>query len=288
MESGKSTLKILLVEDDRFNLQTTTNMLRDNGYEVITATNATDALKVLDKNSKNIGLAILDIKMAPGKNFSMEETKAGHITGIVLGRVIKEKYPKVSIIGMSAHEEKEVCDWFHKSGFVYLLKPIMPSVIISCIEQAATKLDGHLKKRAFIVHGHDNEAKYELKNYLQNTLDLGEPIILHEQPSLGRTIIEKFEEESQNIDLVFVLLTPDDKGSDVSSTNDEKRRARQNVIFEMGYFFGKLQRRQGKIILLYKGDIELPSDISGIVYIDISKGIKAAGEDIRRELKDWL
>ena len=56
----------------------------------------------------------------------------------------------------------------------------------------------------------------------------------------------------------------------------------------IGYFYAKLQRSSGKVILLKRGAIELPSDISGIVYIDISNGIEAAGELIRRELQEWL
>ena len=142
--------------------------------------------------------------------------------------------------------------------------------------------------RIFIVHGLNDAAKYELKNYVQNTLQLGEPVILHEQPSMGRTIIEKFEEHAKDVDVVFVLLTPDDKLCSPSDTAIVKQRARQNVIFELGYFYGKLQRGSGRVLLLYQGDLDLPSDISGIVYIDISNSVEAAGERIRRELAIWL
>jgi predicted nucleotide-binding protein len=142
--------------------------------------------------------------------------------------------------------------------------------------------------KIFIVHGSDENTKYQLKNYIQNTLRLGEPIILHEQPSLGRTIIEKFEQVAQDVDLVFVLLTPDDAVYDSSMIGDLKRRARQNVIFELGYFFGKLQRSKGRVILLYKGALELPSDISGVIYIDISHGIESASETIRKELGGFI
>lgn len=58
----------------------------------------------------------------------------------------------------------------------------------------------------------------------------------------------------------------------------------KNLIFEMGYFFGKLQRKKGRILLLYKSPLELPSDISGIIYVDISNGIESAGEYIRKQL----
>ena len=106
-----------------------------------------------------------------------------------------------------------------------------------------------------------------------------EPIILAEKASGGLTIIEKFEKYAEDCNLIFVLLTPDDQ-----YTENSKSRARQNVIFEMGYFLGKLGRKSGRIILLYKGNLELPNDISGVIYINIDSGIEAAGEQIRREI----
>jgi predicted nucleotide-binding protein len=144
------------------------------------------------------------------------------------------------------------------------------------------------KPKCFIVHGRDETLKLDLKNYLQNSLALGEPVILHEQPSMGRTIIEKFEQEARNVDLVFVLLTPDDAMAKCTDDDSARRRARQNVIFEMGYFFAKLQRTTGRVVLLSKSKLELPSDISGLIYIDVSSGIEAAGETLRRELRPWL
>jgi predicted nucleotide-binding protein len=139
--------------------------------------------------------------------------------------------------------------------------------------------------RSFIVHGHDHQSLYELKDYLQNTLKLGEPVILRQMPGLGKTMIEKFETEAETVELVFVLLTPDDKVEDPVDSNAQRRRARQNVILEMGFFLGKLGRKSGKILLLHKGPVEIPSDIIGIEYIDITNGIESAGEKIRRELR---
>ena len=113
------------------------------------------------------------------------------------------------------------------------------------------------QQRAFIVHGHDQHALMELKDYLQNTLMWRNLSFSPDQPNLGRTIIEKFEDYSGSIDWVFVLLTPDDMNF-VPKTNEEKRRARQNVIFELGFFYGLLGRLDGHIIVLKKGDVELP------------------------------
>ena len=75
--------------------------------------------------------------------------------------------------------------------------------------------------------GHDATAKLELKDYLQNTLRLPEPTILHQQPNKGRTVIEKFEECSEDVDVAFVLLTPDDIGG--ISDDDLRERARQTM-----------------------------------------------------------
>ena len=140
---------------------------------------------------------------------------------------------------------------------------------------------------AFIVHGHDTHLVLELKNYIQNVLKWREPVILREQPNSGKTIIEKFEDFTQEVDCVFVLLTPDDNVV-ASGSNDEKRRSRQNVVFELGFFYGSLGRKSGKVLLLYKGKVELPSDIYGIVWINVTNGIESAGEEIRRELGPLL
>lgn len=139
--------------------------------------------------------------------------------------------------------------------------------------------------RVFLVHGHDTELKESTARFLEK---LGlKPIILHEQSSKGLTIIEKFEEYS-DVAFAVVLLTPDDNGCKIGENEKFKKRARQNVIFELGYFIGKLGRKN--VVGLVKDNIEIPSDFSGIIYIGIdnsdgwkmmlSKEIKAAGLNI--------
>jgi predicted nucleotide-binding protein len=117
--------------------------------------------------------------------------------------------------------------------------------------------------RIFIVHGHDDAPKQAVARFLES---LGlEVIILHEQANQGRTIIEKFEEHA-DVGFAVVLLTPDDvgglKGLVVGKLNP---RARQNVVFELGYFIGRLGRRH--VCALKLGDVEVPSDISGVIYV---------------------
>lgn len=118
--------------------------------------------------------------------------------------------------------------------------------------------------RVFVVHGHDDTVKESVARVLEK-LSL-EAIVLHEQPNNGNTIIEKFE---QNSDVAFavVLLTPDDVGAKQDSQDSLNPRARQNVIFELGFFCGKLGRKH--VAALIKGGIEIPSDYNGIAYINI-------------------
>jgi predicted nucleotide-binding protein len=118
-------------------------------------------------------------------------------------------------------------------------------------------------KRVFVVHGRDVETKESVARFLER---LGlEPIILHEQPSSGRTVIEKFEVFS-NVGFAVVLLTPDDVGGLATEPQKLTGRARQNVILELGYFLGRLSRRG--VIALYKKDVEMPSDYQGVLYVE--------------------
>lgn len=122
----------------------------------------------------------------------------------------------------------------------------------------------HLTKKVFIVHGHDNEVKETVARFIER-LRLS-PIILHEQPNSGRTIIEKFEVFS-DVGFAVVLLTPDDIGASSSEPKNLQSRARQNVILELGYFMGKLSRF--RVCALYKHGVEIPSDYQGVLYIEL-------------------
>jgi predicted nucleotide-binding protein len=122
----------------------------------------------------------------------------------------------------------------------------------------------HGRSRVFVVHGHDEAALQAVARFLEHLrLDT---IILREQPNQGRTIIEKFEDCASEVGFAVVLLTPDDIAR-ANAAPQEGSRARQNVIFELGYFAGKLGR--GRACLLRKGDVEIPSDLYGVIYTDM-------------------
>ncbi len=133
-------------------------------------------------------------------------------------------------------------------------------------------------EKIFIVHGHDGELKQSVARIIEKQGI--EAIILSEQANKGRTIIEKFEDYS-DVSGAICLFTADDYGRAKKDTTDSTR-ARQNVVLETGYFMGKLGRDH--VVLLADKGIEMPSDLSGVVYtdtakweIDLLKELKAMG-----------
>lgn len=279
-------MRILLVEDDMFFGQQITEALQDRGIEVSRAENAHDAVNASIEECDG---AVIDV-MLPNDPFlsgiTNEESRGGFSTGVCVARRLRNKKSQLKILLMSSSAGDGTAEsWARNNDVSFLGKDEGKAALLRALERM--NLSAPLRApRAFIVHGHDEVSLMHLKDYIQNTLKWREPIILREQPNAGKTIIEKFEEHSSDVDGVFVLLTPDDFILPTAN-NDEKRRSRQNVIFEMGYFCGVFGRRSGRIILLHKGPIELPSDIDGIVWIDVGAGIKAAGEEIRRETRTW-
>ncbi len=138
----------------------------------------------------------------------------------------------------------------------------------------------------FVVHGRNDELKETVARFL-GQLNLN-PIILHEQPSGGRTIIEKFEAQSDAC-FAVVVLTPDDVGRLAADTSAElQSRARQNVIFEWGFFVAKLGRRN--VCALCAEGVEVPSDVGGVIYVELdrkgawkmllARELKAGGVDV--------
>lgn len=133
-------------------------------------------------------------------------------------------------------------------------------------QEKAKKVSKNLNGNyVFIVHGHNEEIKHNVARTL-TSLKLN-PIILHEQSNEGLTIIEKFEKYSE-VEFAVILLTFDDYGT-VKSEEKKNKRARQNVILELGYFLAKLGR--SKVLPLYEDGVELPTDISGVLYTKIDE-----------------
>ena len=146
------------------------------------------------------------------------------------------------------------------------------------IEQTDSESSFSQSDKVFVVHGHNETVNLEMARTLEK-LGLN-AIILREQPNSGQTIIEKFENNAKETNFAVILLTADDKVGNVESC-----RARQNVIFEMGYFMGKLGRSH--VMCLLQEGVEKPGDIDGVVYTPIDEvGVEVFSyKGIERE---WL
>ncbi len=152
-----------------------------------------------------------------------------------------------------------------------LVKAILNNLPERIFEKSSTPLNN----KVFVVHGHKKLTRLEIKDFLR---DCGlEPIVLSDQTNGGTTaLIDKFERESKNVSAAIILFTGDDKGASCKDLNSMKStedkikklryRARQNVVFEAGYFMGKLGK--GRVIIFTdKKNIEFPGDIANTVYI---------------------
>ena len=138
------------------------------------------------------------------------------------------------------------------------------------------------QSKVFIAYGHDNETKTAVAKFVE-TLGL-KPTVLDREPSKGQTVIDKFDEQVDKAGFAIVLLTPDDVGSS-KTTGERKPRARQNVIFELGYLLGGLGSE--RVCALYKEGVELPSGIRDVAYVPmdsagdwrlkLSQGMRNAG-----------
>lgn len=164
-------------------------------------------------------------------------------------------------------------------GAISLLTERLEDLPDETSSESEPKLGVH-SDRVFVVHGHDNEPKEAVARFLEN-LRL-RPVILHEQPNKGRTIIQKFRDEASDVGFAVVLMTPDDVMQDAAT------RARQNVVLELGFFLGALG--PDRVAAIVKGNVERPSDFDGVVYLPFKDGWKMA---LAKELKaagytvDW-
>lgn len=166
------------------------------------------------------------------------------------------------------------------------LIPLTKTITAAAPQESESVRPPAKTKKVFVVHGHDEIAKTNLEVFLH---EIGlEPVVLHRQADEGLTIIEKFEKHS-DVGYAFILLTPDEisyvKAEEGKDDNKRQKeyRARPNVIFEFGYFVGKLGR--SRVCCLYTGDVSLPSDVSGMIYKKFANSIEEVAYSIIKDLK---
>lgn len=160
------------------------------------------------------------------------------------------------------HHKEEIRERIHRLESVRDRLELIP-LAVGVRKPAAAAVGRERTNKVFVVHGHDEATREAVARFLER---IGlQAVILHEQATVGRTIVEKLEHYA-DVDFAVVLLTPDDLGGAKASSPEKLQpRARQNVILELGFFVGKLSRKH--VCALYRGPLELPSDYLGVGYV---------------------
>ena len=211
-----------------------------------------------------------------------------------ISEIVSEASPAMKLveIGLSTRTEGNYSDKFvtSKNNLIKALeitRAILEDDVYGELKEVKSGSNSpSLSNKIFIVHGHDQVLKTDVERFVH---EIGlVPVVLHRETDQGATIIEKFEKHS-DVGYVFVLLTSDEVSFTVDQENieDNERikeyRARPNVIFEFGYFVGKLGRN--RVCCLYKGKITLPSDLNGLIYKKVEDSIDSQAYSIIKELK---
>lgn len=210
------------------------------------------------------GLSVMDVKeIQHGQQITLTEgTKVNWYTSgkaVVQGKDCEEKALLQAIVDGGA-------------------KPV---VAASAPIEGGVKVMGIVKEpKVFIVYGHDTQARDQLELLLLR-MNI-KPVILGNMTPDGKTIIEALIANT-DVPYAVVLLTPDDEGHKAGADDKKAFRARQNVVLEMGMFLSKLGRE--KVAILHKGNLELPSDIHGLIYIPFEKTIQEGKNKLAASLQ---
>lgn len=223
--------RVFFVDDD-FATELIIENLRQRGHNVCRASSVDEALRDAERIASS-DLVVLDLIMPHSRELPTDIVDGARCTGMLVYRELRRRRSDLPVLVFTANQDpapRQIIEADpHATYIARWSSPKFGEFIATIYDMLGLELLIP-RPHPFIVHGHDENTMLEVKNYLQNTLGLPEPIILHEQPSLGRTLIEKFEDQAARSDLAFVLLTPDDRFADAGDGETEKRRARQNVI----------------------------------------------------------
>ena len=138
-----------------------------------------------------------------------------------------------------------------------------------------------MTNRAFIAFSHRSPLGDELKKYVETHFALT-ACVLRTEDDLSMTLIEKFEHYATPCGLAFVILTPDDLVPQ-SASGAGSWRSRQNVILELGWLMRHVGRH--RVLLIRQGDIEVPSDMLGVLSLPVNKSIFEVAPQIAARMK---
>lgn len=263
--SPLSKATVLFADNDPDLLETSREFLDKAGYRVITATNPMDAKQKLEIGG--IDIAILDIRLT---NDNDEKDQSGLTlakkAAYSTPKIILTSFPSYSYVREALKPQFDgspvAVDFLAREEGLSALQSTVDDILKSTSEQ---KEGIRPKRKVFVAHGHDKGIKDATTKFLEEVGLV--PIILSEQVDGGDTIIEKFERYSRESNFAVALFTDDDIGYPKKNPAGPRSRARQNVVFELGYLLAKLGRRRVRV--LYQSGVEIPTNVMGFIYIEL-------------------
>lgn len=266
---------VLLVDDNDADAAYLEELVQACGYEVVRARSSAEALRKLRATSFRAMILDLNLGVSVGdgflvmdrmlfENINVSTQIVSHSADLDRVSAVASRYPFVRTRPLPKQE-------------LYVYKTFLEAFLK---DSSALVVKAADSKGVFLVHGRDLQQRDRIERIVRS---LGlRPIILSAQAQQGKTIIELFEQHAQNSVYAIVLLTADDVGR-VQSENVEHSRARQNVIFELGFFYAKLGRDH--VMCLVPRGVEKPSDIDGILYVEMDTSDHELERRIIKELQ---
>lgn len=257
---------------------------RERAATIISSQKVIDGFRIMDTTSEEMLKCLLNCDMNENNHINFGNSIFPQYAQLSIGLELEKLIQYGMIGGLLSFDNGGMLDFLPPALTYFEDKEKVLQKEREKVEMINTERT--ISNKVFIVHGHDETAKIDTARVLEKA-DF-EAIILHEQADGGLTIIEKIEKYT-DVDFAVVLYTECDKGrAKEEPVDDEKYRARQNVVFEHGYLIGKLGRN--KVCALVKGNVETPGDISGVVYtpmdtagawkLHLFKNMKEAGLNV--------
>lgn len=198
---------IIVVDDDPNIVEMISDGLIDQGFEVISAANASQALKKIGE--KTLQCALLDVDLGPQQ-----------INGIELGQQIKTLHPEiVTIIMTGYHNIKLAVEAMRRHSFHYLIKPFRIEQIVSLYERAQRELklineNQTLKERNHFLEQEIMQLTALIKDSLpaerSSSLNVHEKTI---KPSVrSEKVMQSYERQKQSV------TSPSKKNNKVDET----------------------------------------------------------------------
>jgi predicted nucleotide-binding protein len=249
--------KILLADNNRKWLRTWSQVLERKGYEVTGVGSFEKAKKILAENRFDV--AVVDLHL-------VDDEDPDDLSGLNLAEMFGDRLPVIIITGLATVHAAVRARQQGKQGVPAVAFVQKTDPVERFLEAVALAF----KPRIFIAHGHDLPARDKVVKLLER--GGVQAIVLQEEPGASQAVLEKFEEYS-DVHFAIALMTPDDLGAENREPLKLQPRARQNVIFELGYFLGKLGRRRVVALRREGGpEIEPPSNYGAVLSIAMDSG----------------